>query len=153
VNAPSTAREALLAELIGDVAKLIKRMETLAPAMDGSRQALMRTSTQQSGQVVAFESRMAAITENAKMQAVTHIARRTDELALRLREEQIRMMDKAARELFATQLGPVLQRLVEPLQQLVDRLDHPWRSWLTHAATAALAVAATLALTLPGGFG
>jgi hypothetical protein len=153
VNGPATAREALLAELIGDVAKLTERMEILAPALDESRQALVRTSVQLSSQVAAFEVRMSAITENAKMQAVKHIAVRTEELSLRLREDQVRMMDKAARELFTTQLGPVLQRLVAPLQQLFNRLDRPWQSWLTHAATAAVSAAATWMLALYGVFG
>jgi hypothetical protein len=153
VNGPATAREALLAELIGDVAQLIKRMETLRPAMDESRQALVQTSVQLSSQVAAFEIRMAAITENAKIHAVRHIAHRTEELALRLREEQTRAMAETARELFRTELTPALQRLAMPLQHLVNRLAHRWQSWLTHAATAAVAAAVTWMLVLYGGFG
>ncbi|MBE2241931.1 MAG: hypothetical protein IAE86_04190 [Burkholderiaceae bacterium] len=153
MNGPTTAREALLAELIGDVAQLIKRMETLTPLMDESRQALAHSSVQLSSQVAAFEIRMAAITENAKIQAVRHITHRTEELAQRTREEQTRAMAESARDLFRTELTPALQRLAMPLQHLVDRLAHPWQSWLTHAATAAVAAAATWLLALYGGFG
>ena len=153
MNGPATAREALLAELIGDVAQLIKRMETLRPAMDESRQALVQTNMQLSSQVAAFEIRMAAITENAKIHAVRHIAHSTEERALRLREEQTRAMAETARELFRTELTPALQRLAMPLQHLVNRLAHPWQGWLTHAATAAVAAAATWMLALYGGFG
>ena len=34
---------------------------------------------------------------------------------------------------------------LEALQQLVQRVDRPWEQWLTHAATAVVASAATLA--------
>lgn len=153
MNGPATAREALLAELIGDVAQLIKRMESLTPTMDESRQALVQTSVQLSSQVSAFEIRMAAITENAKIHAVRHIAHRAEELALRLREEQTRAMAETARELFRTELTPALQRQAMPLQHLVNRLAHPWQGWLTHAATATVAAAVTWMLALYGGFG
>ena len=38
MNPPSTAREALIAEALGDVARLIDRVEALTPAMDKARQ-------------------------------------------------------------------------------------------------------------------
>jgi hypothetical protein len=148
VSSPSTAREALLAELIGDVAQLIKRMETLPPAMDKSRQALLHASAQLASQIVAFDKHMAATAENAKTQALRHIAERTNELTLRLREEQTQAMAATARELFKTELGPAMQRLASPLQNLVKRLDRPWEGWLTHAATAAVAAASTWALAV-----
>lgn len=150
MNRPSTAREALIVEAIGDVAQLIDRAEALTRAMEQSRQTLVQTGAQLASQLAGFESRMAAITDNAKIQAVQHIARRTNELALRLRDEQTRAMAEAARSLFATELGPTLQRLAVPLQHLVNRLERPWDHWLTHAATAAVASAATWVLAVYG---
>ncbi len=92
---------------------------------------------------------MAGITENAKMQAVKHIARRTDEIARGSAEAQTRAMEEAARMLFRTEVGPALQRVAMPLQHLAElahRGAHPWQHWLTHAATAAAASAVTWAL-------
>jgi hypothetical protein len=140
VNRPSTAREALIVEAIGDVAQLIDRAEALTRAMEQSRQTLVQAGAQ-------LESRMAAITDNAEIKAVQHIARRTNELTLRLRDEQTRAMAEAARSLFAIELGPTLQRLAVPLQHLLER---PWDHWLTHAATAAVASAATWVLAVYG---
>lgn len=149
MNGTSSAREALIAEALGEVAALLDRMEAVGPALDGSRLALIHASTELAGQVTAFESRMAGITENAKVQAVKHIARRTDEITRVSAEAQTRAMEEAARMLFRTEVGPALQRVAMPLQHLADlarRGAHPWHHWLTHAATAVVASALTWAL-------
>lgn len=149
MNGASSAREALIAETLGEMAGLLDRVEAVAPALDASRLALINASTELAGQVTAFESRMAGITENAKVQAVKHIARRTDEITRVSAEAQTRAMEEAARMLFRTEVGPALQRVAMPLQHLADlahRGAHPWRHWLTHAATAAAASATTWAL-------
>ena len=149
MNSTSSAREALIAETLGEMAALLDRVEAVAPALDASRLALINASTELAGQVTAFESRMAGITENAKMQAVKHIARRTDESARVSAEAQTRAMEEAARMLFRTEVGPALQRVAMPLQHLADlahRGAHPWQHWLTHVATAVAASAATWAL-------
>ena len=149
MNGTSSAREALIAETLGEMAALLDRVEAVAPALDASRLALINASTELAGQVTAFESRMAGITENAKMQAVKHIARRTDDITRVSAEAQTRAMEEAARMLFRTEVGPALQRVAMPLQHLADlahRGAHPWQHWLTHAATAAAASAVTWAL-------
>ena len=149
MNGTSSAREALIAETLGEMAALLDRVEAVAPALDASRLALINTSTELAGPVTAFESRMAGITENAKVQAVKHIARRTDEITRVSAEAQTRAMEEAARMLFRTEVGPALQRVAMPLQHLADlahRGAHPWQHWLTHAATAAAASAVTWAL-------
>ncbi|WP_428424468.1 hypothetical protein [Methylibium sp.] len=146
MNRPSTAREALIVEAIGEVAALIDRVEAVARSMDAARQVLVQASAELASQVVAFESRMTAVTENAKVQAVRHIARRTDEVARSSLDTQTRAMEEAARALFRSEIGPTLQRLVMPLQHLADSGAHPWERWLTHAATAAVASALTWAL-------
>lgn len=149
MSSPSTAREAFIVETLGEVAALLDRVEAVAPALDASRLALINASTELAGQVTAFESRMAGITENAKVQAVKHIARRTDEIARGSTEAQTRAMEEAARMLFRTEVGPALQRVALPIQHLTDfaqRGARPWQQWLTHAATAVVASALTWAL-------
>ena len=149
MNHPSTAREALIAETIGEIAALVDRVEALAPALDASRLALVQASAELASQIIAFEHRMTATTENAKVQAVKHIARRTDDMARSSLAEQTGAMEAAAREMFRAELGPALQRLVMPLQHLADlahRGTYPWERWLTHAATAAVASAITWAV-------
>lgn len=149
MSGPSSVREAFIVETLGEVAVLLDRVQAVATALDASRLALINASTELAGQLAAFESRMAGITENAKVQAVRHIARRTDELARSSLDTQTRAMEEAARTLFRAELGPALQRVALPLQQLTDlaqRGARPWQQGLTHAATAVVASALTWAL-------
>ena len=146
MSPPGTAREALIAEAIGDVALLLDRAEALQPAMLESTQALVEAQTRLARQLADFETHVAALTEKAKVLAVKHILVRTDEAARRSVDAQTRAMADAAQTLFKTQIDPALQRLAMPLQRLVQRVARPWEHWLTHAATAAVASATTWAL-------
>lgn len=141
---PSTTREALIVEALGEAAKLLRQVEALAPALDQSRQALADAHSGLARQLAAFESQVAALTEKAKVQAVKHILARTDEAARRSIDLQSRAMADAARVAFGAELGATLQRL----QSLHERPGRRWEQWLTHAAAAATASAATWTLAV-----
>lgn len=145
---PSTTREALIVEALGEAAKLIRQVEALAPALDELRQRLADAHSGLAGQLAAFESQVLALTEKAKVQAVKHILARTDEAARRSIELQGRAMADAARVAFGADLGATLQRLQSALQPLHERPERRWERWLTHAAAAATASAATWTLTV-----
>lgn len=148
MNHPSTAREALFAEALGEVAALIERVETLAPVLDETCAALQLASKTQRDELAGFERRMAAITEHAKTQTVRHLAARTDEAARRSIDQQSRAMADAARVAFGAELGATLQRLQTTLQPLIERRQQHWEPWLTHIAVAVAASAATWVLAL-----
>lgn len=148
---PTTAREALIAEAIGDVAKLLNRVEAVAPVLDDACEALLLASTTLREDLAGFERRMAAITENAKTQTAKHIAAQTDEAARRSIDQQSRAMADAARVAFGAELGATMQRLQTTLRPLLDRRERPWEGWLTHAAAAAAASVATWILALYAG--
>lgn len=141
----TTAREAILAEALGEVARLAERLEAIAPALEASREALVRSGENLAGQVGSFETRMVTITENAKTVAVRHIAQRTDELVRSSSEAQTRAMEEAARALFRSELSPAFQRLAELLQRLSVRHATPFDRWLMHATVAVLSSALTWA--------
>lgn len=137
MNDLTTAREALVAEALGEVARVAERLDAVVPALDASREALTQASANLSDQLTSFETRMTAIAENARGVAIRHIAKRTDELARSSGEAQLRAMQSAAMTLFRDELHPALQRLAGSLQQQ-SRLARV-ESWLTHAAVAILA--------------
>ena len=143
MGASTTAREALIAEAIGDVTLLLDRLDALGPTLDEVRQGLAQAAGGLDARLAAFETRMAALTEHAKVRAVDHIVRRTDQVARQALEAQTRAMEEAARAALHKELDPALQRLALPLRQLVQRVNRPWEQWLTHAATAVAASAAT----------
>jgi hypothetical protein len=141
---PSTTREALIVEALGEAAKLIRQVEALAPALDRSRQALANAHSGLEGQLAAFEAQVTALTEKAKVQAVKHILVRTDEAARRSIDLQSRAMADAARVALGAELGATVQRM----QSLHDRPGRRWEQWLTHAAAAATASAVTLTVAV-----
>jgi hypothetical protein len=141
---PSTTREALIIEALGEAAKLIRQVEALAPALDVSRQALADAHSGLAGQLATFEAQVATLTERAKVVAVKHILARTDEAARRSVDLQSRAMADAARVAFGAELGAALQRL----KTLNESPERPWEQWLTHAAAAATASAATWTLAV-----
>lgn len=143
---PNTTREVLIVEAIGEAAKLLRQVEALAPALDRSRQELADAHSGLSGQLAAFETQVLALTEKAKVVAAKHVLTRTEEAARQSADLQSRAMADAARVAFGADLGATLQRL----QSLHARPGPRWEPWLTHAAAAATASAATwtLAITL-----
>lgn len=145
---PSTTREALIVEALGEAEKLIRQVEALAPALDQSRQALADAHSGLAGQLAAFEAQVLALTEKAKVQVVKHILARTDEAARRSVELQGRAMADAARVAFGAELDATMQRLQGTLQPLIERRTRGWEPWLTHAAAAIVASAATWVLAL-----
>ena len=139
-----TAREELMAVAIGDLGTLLDRVEKLAPQLEASRMELLSTSTELAERVEAYSKRMDEITQNAKLQAVKHIARRADEMARGTVDTQTRAMEEAARVVFRNEIGPTLQRVTLPLQEVVAMARkgaRPWEGWLLHAATAVLSSA------------
>jgi hypothetical protein len=148
MTSPTTAREALIVEAVGDAARLIRSVEALAPMLDQTCQALLQANTNLHETLAGFEHRMAAITESAKSRTVQHLAVRVDEAARRSIEQQSRAMADAARVAFDAELGATLRRLQSALQPLIERRERHWETWLTHAATAASASAGTWALAV-----
>ena len=145
---PSTTREALLVEALGEAAKLIRQVEALVPTLDRSRQALVDAHRGLAGQLAAFEAQVTTLTGKAKVQAVTHIAARTDEAARRSINLQARAMADAARVAFADEVGASLQPLQYSIHRLLERPRPGWEPWLTHAAAAATGSAVTMMVTV-----
>lgn len=140
----TTTREALMAEAIGDLGRLLDRLEGLSGQLEANRVEQERFSMDLAEKVETYAKRMEDITENAKAQSVRYMARRADEMARGMVDTQTRAMEEAARTAFSREITPALQRLALPLQQVADqarRAARPWERWLLHAATAVMASA------------
>ena len=145
--APGTAREALFAEALGEMAGLVGRVDALLPALQDTRRSLIDANAQLSSQLRAFEGRMTAITDRAKVETEEHIAKHANERTLKTMHLQALAIQEAARTALGTEIRPTLQELIAPLQQLAHRAlqrESPWahwERWLIHVATAAVASA------------
>jgi methionyl-tRNA synthetase len=146
----STAREALIAEALGDIARLLDRVEALTPGMEVTRKSLLQANVALAHQVTAFEERLATTLEQGKTKTVEHIARHVEQITRQSLAQQTQAMTDAARAIFNTEADNTLQRVMASLQALAERLEQdrrPWQHWLTHAATAASAAAVAAATT------
>jgi hypothetical protein len=140
---PSTAREALIVEALGEVARLICQVEGLEPVLVQSCQAVKQANALLNDNLVDFERRMTAIAENAKARAVQHVAARIDDALRRSIDHQSQAMADAARIAFGAQVGSSVEQLRVLLQPLVASRQRRYEAWLTHAATAVAAAVAT----------
>ena len=123
---PSTTREALIVEALGETASLMRQVEALLPALEESRLTLAEAHSGLASQLVAFEAQVLALAEKAKVETVKHILTRTDEAARHAVDTQAQAMAQAAKQLFVSVVDPRLQQLARVIAHQVDRVDHPW---------------------------
>jgi hypothetical protein len=151
VTAPSTAREALIAEALGETAQLLDRVERLVPAMMRAQKALTQANTDLVHSINVMGRATSAVTSQAQTKAVEHIAKRTNEMTLVALNQQAEAMKQAARAAFSQEADGTVRKLNASLLNAVERIEksnRPWDAWLTHAAAAVMAWAATFALVL-----
>lgn len=136
---PSTAREALIVEAIGEVARLIQEVQALAPVLNETCQRLRRTDAHLLNTLADFETRMAAASQTAQTQAVQRLQAHMNESAKRTIASLSQTLVEGARMVFNAEIGRNLRALQELMQTLAHRPNKHWEQWLKHAATAALA--------------
>jgi len=133
----SSAREALVAELMGDMAQLLDRIDTLAPAIDNARLEMTAAVHELAASVGPFRAHMGEIAEQTKRTSVQNIQSYTKYAAAMLLEAQTKAMTGSARSMFDTEVGPPLRRLAWELEQLAKHVRRPWwEDWITFGATA-----------------
>ena len=143
MSRPSSAREALIVEALGDVALLLDRVETLTGAMDSGRLALTSASSILEDRLKSFQSEITSITQTTKTAAVDHIVKRTVKATHDSIVIQSRAIHAAAKFAFSSHAESHLAAQSKSLQLLADRVGRPWEVWVAHAATAIAASATT----------
>jgi ABC-type transporter Mla subunit MlaD len=144
----STAREALVAELIGDLATLIERVDTLTPAIDDARLKMTTAAHELAAGVAPFRAHMVDIAAQTQKTSVQYILSRTNETAAKLLEVQTQAMTTSARAIVDKEVGPPLRELATNLEQLVASTHRPWDVWALHAATAMVSAICSAMLVL-----
>jgi hypothetical protein len=140
---PTTTREALLADALGDLGRLLDRTEAVKRETLATRQAMVKANDQLAKQLTDFQGSVNAGTERVKTHIVSHVLTRADNAARRSIEAQREAMELAATHAFQAELSPALHKLNTTVHLLSKAVDRLWLNWLTHAATAGLASAVT----------
>ena len=152
MSEPTTAREALIVEALGEVALLLDRVESVTSSLEVGRLGLANASAGLDSRLKAFEAGTAAVAQQVQAKAIEHIVRRTAQATIDAIELQARAMTAAARLAFSSEVDSNLARLTRSLQQVLHWVDRPWDLWLTHAATAAVSAAFTWWVISSSGF-
>lgn len=152
MSEPTTAREALIVEALGEVALLLDRIESLTSSMEVGRLELANASAHLDSRLKAFEVGTASVAQQVQVEAIEHIIRRTGKATSDSIELQARAMNAAARLAFSAEVDSNLARLTHTLQRVLHRVERPWDLWLTHAATAAVSAAFTWWVVSSSGF-
>lgn len=150
MSGPRTAREALIAELLGDVDGLLARVEALPALVAGAEGRLSGTVAALDEAGDKYRLAVTAFTEQAKADLSEYLDLKTAnaaQLAAKTVEEQRAALQEAARFAFrseasdkAASLGVVLGEAAREFRRSI------WSRMMEHAVTALIASAFTSGL-------
>ena len=132
----TTAQAALMAELIGDVTRLMKRAESFATTMDKAHEAMTNAAWLLDSRVEPFRHALAAEIGQTKDIAVKMFIRQTNEIAALEQKKQTEAIADTARAVIEKEMLQHLKKFTVALQGLISETDPAWLVWLTHVFTA-----------------
>ena len=133
------AREVLVAELLGEVDALLKRVEAFTPQIDAAHGRLAGSAGEMVSAIERYRVTIAALTEQAQASAVKHVVRRTNEVCEASLTAHTEAMKDAARTAFDGETAARVCQLTKALDGAIERAQGGrWHAWLSHAATALL---------------
>ena len=147
MNSPRTAREALIAEMLGDLDTLIARVEALPALVATAEERLTSTVTALDNAGDKYRMAITAFTEQAKTELAEYLDRKTIEVSSKTVEEQRAAIQEAARVVFrseasdkAANLGLVLGEAAKEFRRSM------WSRLMEHAITALISSGFTVGL-------
>jgi hypothetical protein len=139
------ARELLIIEALGDISKLLDRVQAVSSGLEAASEKALTASSDLQSLAAGMDARMAMLVDASKTHVVKHIVQRTDEITRSAADKQSQAMEALAKALFDTELRAALQRLGHFMDARIARRNLR-DAVLTHLAVAAAAVTATYGL-------
>ena len=147
MNAPRTAREALIAEMLGDLDSILARVEALPAAVAAAEKNLTGTVTALNEAGDKYRMAVTAFNEQAKIDLTEYLDLKTSQVASKTVEELRATLQEVARVAFrseasdkAANLGLVLGEAAKQFRRTV------WARFIEHAITALIASGLTAGL-------
>ena len=137
MNPLTNARETLIAEALGDIARLLDRVEALISALETTRQEMISASTDLTQKVDAVEGRIQAMARNAAIGLVHRLAQQAAQALRTAVVSESRVIADATQRALVDQFDPLLSRLSSLLDER-RRFGRHWETWLTHITTAVI---------------
>jgi len=139
----TTAQEAILAELIGDVAQLLERVGSLMTHVDEATEAMRGAASLLDSRVEPFKRQLAAQVEQTKAIAIKAFIYQTNVIADLEQTKQREAMAEIARTILKNEVSVPLRDLAAWLRDLIDKANARWWFWFTHVATAVTSALST----------
>ncbi|MDF0606763.1 hypothetical protein HZU77_014030 [Neisseriaceae bacterium TC5R-5] len=147
MSAPRTTREALIAEMLGDLDTLLARVEALPDLVSSSEKKITDTVAALEDAGDKYRMAVTAFNEQAKTDLAEYLDRKTAEISSKTVEEQRAAIQEAARLAFrseasdkATSLGLVMSEAAKEFRRSM------WSRLIEHAVTALIASGFTASL-------
>ena len=133
----STAQEALLAELLGDVGRLHDEVKALPAAMSAAEQRLTATVAALTGASDQYRMAITAFNDEAKQELTEYLERKAGQIAAKTIEEQRAAMQEAARFAFRSEASHKAASLGLELGHAAKEIRQArWSRMVEHAFTA-----------------
>lgn len=146
---PRTTREALIAELLGDLDTLYARAERLPQAVAESEAKLIGTVTALNEAGDKYRLAVTAFTEQARTELTEYLQRKAGDIAAKTVEEQRAALQEAARAAFRSEASDKAAQLGVSLSQAAREFRRSMGSrLLEHGITALLSSMVTAGLVL-----
>jgi hypothetical protein len=146
---PRTSREALIAEMLGELDSLLTRAEQLPKAVADAEVRIACTVAVLNDAGDKYRMAVTAFTEQARTELTEHLQRKALETVTRTVEEQRVAMQDAARSVFEVEAAKRPAQLYAGLDQAVKEIRRATLSQLLeHGLIAILSSTLTAALVL-----
>jgi len=141
---PASARDALIAEALGEVASLLDRVDALVAALDGVASAVNEAGASVEAKAAAFEASTGALMEASKRHLVSHVATKTQEAIREASEAQMLAIREELRAVIRTE---TTAQALHGSQAGLTRRDanFPWAAHVATAICASLITGAVMA--------
>ena len=145
MNSPRTTREALIAEMLGDLDLLLARVEALPALVASAEERLTSTVTALDNAGDKYRMAITAFTEQAKTELAEYLDRKTIEVSSKTVEEQRAAIQEAARVAFRSEASDKAANLGLVLGEAAKQFRRSMRSRLMeHVITALISSGFTI---------
>lgn len=132
--APLSAREALLAEALGDVAALLDRIDAVVHAFNAAATTANDACANLDAKAVAVDASIAALVDASKRHLVGHVATKTAEMTRNAAETQLQAIRAELHALIRSELAESLEQARHSSARGAHRGLRC--TWWAHVATA-----------------
>jgi hypothetical protein len=144
-----TAREALVAELLGDTERMLDRIDAVMPKLEAATarmEVVAATIPEATEAATKWFSKSVGEIGNVAKQDIVAVTNRNAKTVFLAQAAELKV---EAKGVFDEQVTPPLRQLTSQLHAAIRQSQNSWGRWATHAATAVLAAFLPTALLLP----